>query len=88
MQSLLKQKLFNCRDEKEETQHPPKIDQPTPIATVTSSITPQLLAPTAQPEVDEDGYCIKPKDPLWDPQTEKKGELNAAHGKSIQLHFI
>lgn len=28
----------------------------------------------SQPEVDEDGYCIQPKDTLWDTEAAKKGK--------------
>lgn len=45
----------------------------TPTLATNNSGTPQLLAPTAAPEVDEDGYCIQPKDPLWETQVNKKG---------------
>lgn len=38
-----------------------------------SAHTAQVQAPSSQPEVDEDGYCIQPKDPLWELQTMKKG---------------
>lgn len=30
---------------------------------------------TQQPEVDEDGYCIQPKDTLWDTEAAKKGKM-------------
>lgn len=46
--------------------------QMTPIPT---SVTAPLQSPSSeqQPEIDEDGYCIQPKDPLWNTQWPKKG---------------
>lgn len=35
---------------------------------------PQTPSSEQQPEVDEDGYCIQPKDPLWNTQWPKKGK--------------
>lgn len=53
----------------------------------------QPIAPTAMPEVDEDGYCIQPKDHLWETQAKKKGEGNQlmqleARQTSLNLHKI
>lgn len=47
----------------------------TPIATNTSA---PLQSPSSeqQPEIDEDGYCIQPKDPLWNTQWPKKGSFS------------
>lgn len=70
-------RFYFYSEEKEETQQPPKVEPPTHSALNRStSNTPQLLAPTAVPEVDEDGYCIKPKEPQWESLAEKKGQLN------------
>lgn len=41
-----------------------------PVISIKSS-TP--IAPTATPDVDEDGYSIQPKDPLWETVASKKG---------------
>lgn len=50
-------------------------------ATVTSTVAASTAATTssasitaAQPEVDEDGYCIQPKDTLWESHARKKGD--------------
>lgn len=47
----------------------------TPIATNTNA---PLQSPSSeqQPEIDEDGYCIQPKDPLWNTQWPKKGSFS------------
>lgn len=47
--------------------------QMTPIATNTTA---PIQSPSSeqQPEIDEDGYCIQPKDPLWNTQWPKKGK--------------
>lgn len=42
-----------------------------PVVSIKSS-TP--VAPTATPDVDEDGYSIQPKDPLWETVASKKGQ--------------
>ncbi|XP_055325354.1 F-BAR domain only protein 2 isoform X8 [Sitodiplosis mosellana] len=44
----------------------------TPIPTNTTAPPPQTPNSEQQPEVDEDGYCIQPKDPLWNVQWPKK----------------
>lgn len=36
----------------------------------------QQQQPQQQPEVDEDGYCIQPKDTLWDTEASKKGSAS------------
>lgn len=43
----------------------------TPVVSLKSS-TP--LAPTATPDVDEDGYSIQPKEPQWETVASKKGQ--------------
>lgn len=43
---------------------------PIPMNTSAPSQTPNN---EQQPDVDEDGYCIQPKDPLWNTQWPKKG---------------
>lgn len=47
----------------------------TPIPTNTTA--PPLQSPSSEhpPEIDEDGYCIQPKDPLWNTQWPKKGSF-------------
>lgn len=40
---------------------------------VNTNAAPQTPSNEQQPEVDEDGYCIQPKDPLWNTQWTKKG---------------
>lgn len=63
-------RLFQNSDDKEEV--PVNIES-SPQTTPAPSVAAQVQAPSAQPEVDEDGYCIQPKDPLWELQTMKKG---------------
>lgn len=46
----------------------------TPIPMNTTA-PPQTPNNDQQPEVDEDGYCIQPKDPLWNTQWPKKGKM-------------
>lgn len=64
---------LNIREEKEDANHSV---ESTPQAT---PIPPNASAPSQtpnseqQPEVDEDGYCIQPRDPLWNSQWNKKG---------------
>lgn len=71
--------FYYYSEEKEEIQQAPKAELPSQSASNRStSNTPQLLAPTAVPEVDEDGYCIKPKEPQWESQVEKKGKLTCS----------
>lgn len=48
--------------------------QTTPIPTNTTA-PPQTPNNEQQPEVDEDGYCIQPRDPLWNTQWPKKGQF-------------
>lgn len=65
--------VFNSSEEKEEI--PPKSESTPPRSTPTNlSTISQPIAPTAMPEVDEDGYCIQPKDHLWETQAKKKGK--------------
>lgn len=47
--------------------------QTTPVP---ANITAPLQTPNneQQPEVDEDGFCIQPKDPLWNTQWPKKSK--------------
>lgn len=47
--------------------------QMTPIQTNATAPTMQSPSSEHQPEIDEDGYCIQPKDPLWNTQWPKKG---------------
>lgn len=49
-----------------------KIESPAPTTLITSH-TPQLHDTTAAPEVDKDGYCIKPEESNWPAQGDKKG---------------
>lgn len=43
----------------------------------------QTPNPDQQPEVDEDGYCIQPKSPLW--EKSKEGQFTIV--RLIDLHF-
>lgn len=61
------------REEKEDVNHSIEpTPQSTPIPTNTNAPS-QTPNSEHQPEVDEDGYCIQPKDPLWNAQWNKKG---------------
>lgn len=40
----------------------------------------------SQPEVDEDGYCIQPKDTLWDTEAAKKGRCKFYRINAVSLH--
>lgn len=40
----------------------------------------------SQPEVDEDGYCIQPKDTLWDTEAAKKGRCKFYTINAVSLH--
>lgn len=55
---------------REEITEEHKVDE-APAISIKSS-TP--IAPTATPDVDEDGYSIQPKDPLWETVASKKGQ--------------
>lgn len=64
--------FINCyhSEEKEEIhQSADSTPQTTPIPQIASTMshTPSI---EQQPEVDEDGYCIQPKSPLWDKSKE------------------
>lgn len=64
---------YDSSEEKEDVnQSVESTPQMTPIATNTTA---PLQSPSSeqQPEIDEDGYCIQPKDPLWNTQWPKKG---------------
>lgn len=61
----LNQKIYS-----EEITEENKVEE-TPVISIKSS-TP--IAPTATPDVDEDGYSIQPKDPLWETVASKKGQ--------------
>lgn len=56
----------------------------TPVISIKSS-TP--IAPTATPDVDEDGYSIQPKDPLWETVASKKGQYISTFYQHLG-HFI
>lgn len=63
---------FVCREEKAGT--PPKIESsPQLNDTTATEVSQGQPGAASQPEVDEDGYCIQPKDSLWEAQARKKG---------------
>lgn len=67
-------KTFCFSEEKEDVnQSVESTPQITPIPMNTTA-PPQTTNNDQQPEVDEDGYCIQPKDPLWNTQWPKKGK--------------
>lgn len=58
---------------------------PIPMNTSAPSHTPNA---EQQPEVDEDGYCIQPKDPLWNAQWPKKGTNFETEYEPKELVFL
>lgn len=72
--------LCDISEEKEDLK--PK-DETTPQLTPITSNASLTQAPTVQPEVDEDGYCIQPKDPLWEV---KKGKKKNSISNFIIIH--
>lgn len=66
--------LFDRSEYKEETQQNIEVTpQTTPLPSNSSATrqTPNPNPDQQQPDVDEDGYCIQPKSPLW--EASKKG---------------
>lgn len=63
---------FYCREAKSAT--PPKIESsPQLNDTASTEVSQSQPGAPSQPEVDEDGYCIQPKDSLWEAQARKSG---------------
>lgn len=77
--SIKKKLNFSAPQSSDDKEEIPVNVESSPQTTLTPSVAAQVQAPSSQPEVDEDGYCIQPKDPLWELQTMKKG------GKCILL---
>lgn len=44
------------------------------VSVVTAAAATSTIAPTATPDVDEDGYSIQPKEPQWETLTNNKGK--------------
>lgn len=69
------------REEKEEAQQ--NSETPPQTTPTSAKINIQTQATIEQqPEVDEDGYCIQPKDPLWQTNANKKA---TGRGKTYRV---
>ncbi|XP_059621931.1 F-BAR domain only protein 2 isoform X4 [Phlebotomus argentipes] len=68
-------------EEKEETV---KSESSAVVAAAQVSKSPSLIAPTATPEVDEDGYSVQPSEPKWETLTnsEKGGFYSSSDSDS------
>lgn len=65
--------LCFCFSSEEKEDNLNDIVEPTTTTTITQSSVSATIAPTATPDVDEDGYSIQPKEPQWETLTNKKG---------------
>ncbi|XP_055679011.1 F-BAR domain only protein 2 isoform X2 [Lutzomyia longipalpis] len=74
-----KDEKISDNDEKEET-----VKSENSAAAAQVSKSPSLIAPTATPEVDEDGYSVQPSEPKWETLTnsEKGGFYSSSDSDS------
>uniref|UniRef100_A0A1L8DXR9 Putative proline-serine-threonine phosphatase-interacting protein pstpip n=1 Tax=Nyssomyia neivai TaxID=330878 RepID=A0A1L8DXR9_9DIPT len=74
-----KEEKLSDNDEKEET-----VKSENSAAAAQVSKSPSLIAPTATPEVDEDGYSVQPNEPKWETLTnsEKGGFYSSSDSDS------
>lgn len=71
-----------CSDSKGDTAN---ADSATNLQT-TSAISASNVAPTATPEVDEDGYSIQPRETTWDSATiTEKSSKHASECRSLNV---